>query len=258
MGAVGKVASAASAKRPRTDCAGLGAGAYPAAMQACVLALILLDSAYNWLLYECSSVQKPTVPGASAVPHPHVYFTLFAGPWEPALNGTNLPRLVARFVGDAPAAPQQVKHLACNPLLQLFIARWQETELYFGAVQVCPDDLLPSGLGADGNIQGDEPQTLKRGDPACEALQARWRESVRTFACRMYAFAVPTAEAIAVLKRHCPLVEVGAGTGYWASLVRQAGGDVTALDSQPPDSGARPPARETSEVPVALRLRDIA
>lgn len=242
--AVGKVASAASTKRLRPDSAGMGAVTRPALIQPCVLALMLLDSAYNWLLYECSHAQKPGVPGASAIPPPHEYFTLFAGPWDPTLDCTTLPPLVARFLGDVPAVPQQGAQPACNPLLQLFMARWQETELYFGAIHVCPEDLAPSGLGSSAPIQGDEPQTLKNGDPVCWELQARWRESVRTFACRMYAFAVPTTKAIAVLKRHCPMVEVGAGTGYWASLVREAGGDITALDCQPTDSGVHTSAQE--------------
>jgi hypothetical protein len=49
-----------------------------------------------------------------------------------------------------------------------------------------------------------------------------------------YAWAVPSTEAIELLVRHSPLVEMGAGTGYWAWLVRQAGGDVVAYDRYPP------------------------
>jgi hypothetical protein len=49
-----------------------------------------------------------------------------------------------------------------------------------------------------------------------------------------FAWAVPTTEAIALLLDHAPLVEMGAGTGYWAWLVRQAGGDILAFDRYPP------------------------
>jgi len=49
-----------------------------------------------------------------------------------------------------------------------------------------------------------------------------------------YAWAIPTREAIEVLLQHTPLVEMGAGTGYWAWLVRQAGGDILAFDRYPP------------------------
>jgi len=49
-----------------------------------------------------------------------------------------------------------------------------------------------------------------------------------------YAWAIPSQEAVELLVRHSPLVEMGAGTGYWAWLVRQAGGDVLAFDRYPP------------------------
>jgi hypothetical protein len=49
-----------------------------------------------------------------------------------------------------------------------------------------------------------------------------------------YAWAIPTTEAIELLLRFAPLVEMGAGTGYWAWLVRQAGGDILAFDRYPP------------------------
>lgn len=51
-----------------------------------------------------------------------------------------------------------------------------------------------------------------------------------TFAC-----AVPSAEALdAVAGLKTPVVEIGAGTGYWAALLEQRGVDVVALDVAPP------------------------
>lgn len=45
-----------------------------------------------------------------------------------------------------------------------------------------------------------------------------------------YSWAVPDDKAIRTLLKHSPVVEMGAGTGYWAYLLRAAGGDVVAYD----------------------------
>lgn len=44
-------------------------------------------------------------------------------------------------------------------------------------------------------------------------------------------YAIPCREAIDLLAKR-PLLEIGAGTGYWAALIREAGGDVIATDSE--------------------------
>jgi hypothetical protein len=63
----------------------------------------------------------------------------------------------------------------------------------------------------------------------------------RRVACvRRYAFGVPNAAALAALGRHGPIVELGAGTGYWAYLLRRRGVDVVAYDLAPPDRAANP------------------
>ena len=50
-----------------------------------------------------------------------------------------------------------------------------------------------------------------------------------------FAHAVPSAEALdAVAALDTPVVEIGAGTGYWAALLEQRGVDVVALDATPP------------------------
>jgi len=45
-----------------------------------------------------------------------------------------------------------------------------------------------------------------------------------------YAWAVPNEEAIEILLKYSPIVEIGCGTGYWASLIEQSGGEVAAYD----------------------------
>lgn len=49
-----------------------------------------------------------------------------------------------------------------------------------------------------------------------------------------FGFAIPCREAIQAAVAAGPLVELGAGTGYWSALIRNAGGDVLACD---PDDG---------------------
>ncbi len=50
----------------------------------------------------------------------------------------------------------------------------------------------------------------------------------------LYAWAVPTPEIIKYIAKFSPIVEIGAGTGYWAALLRQEGAKVYAYDKNPP------------------------
>ena len=54
----------------------------------------------------------------------------------------------------------------------------------------------------------------------------------------IYAYAIPSPETLAWATRVCdgrPVVEVGAGRGYWAALLSSAGVEIEAYDSSPPD-----------------------
>jgi lysine-specific demethylase/histidyl-hydroxylase NO66 len=61
------------------------------------------------------------------------------------------------------------------------------------------------------------------------AIEARfdWRTSL----CAYFAWAVPNEAALAALVALGSLLELGAGTGYWAHLLRKAGADVAAYDA---------------------------
>jgi hypothetical protein len=63
-------------------------------------------------------------------------------------------------------------------------------------------------------------------------LPARRRELAAVFSC-----AIPDKAALATVARHGPLLECGAGTGYWAALLADGGCDVLASDASP-SSGA--------------------
>ena len=67
-----------------------------------------------------------------------------------------------------------------------------------------------------------------------EQHQARHRLSHR------YSWAIPTEPALAALAGLSPILEVGAGTGYWAALRHGRGARVTALDLHPVEDGKQP------------------
>lgn len=55
----------------------------------------------------------------------------------------------------------------------------------------------------------------------------------------LFSWAIPTGEAIELLARYGPLVECGAGMGYWSALLHARKADVIAYDSTPPGRTAR-------------------
>jgi len=57
---------------------------------------------------------------------------------------------------------------------------------------------------------------------------------VRDYATLKYSWAVPNQAAIDIIAAQ-PVLEVGAGRGYWANRVKQAGGDIIATDMFPPE-----------------------
>lgn len=68
---------------------------------------------------------------------------------------------------------------------------------------------------------------------ACRKSVVSWFEARDAFV-HEYSWAIPSEAALVVLTRHAPLVELGAGTGFWAKLLRERGVDVEAFDLAPP------------------------
>lgn len=53
-----------------------------------------------------------------------------------------------------------------------------------------------------------------------------------------FAFSIPTIGVIDEIATRSPLVEIGAGGGYWARCLREAGADIIAYDRRPPGEEA--------------------
>jgi hypothetical protein len=68
-----------------------------------------------------------------------------------------------------------------------------------------------------------------------EAVEARCHE--RTSLCAYLAWSVPTPAALDALSTLGPLLEVGAGTGYWATLLTARGVDIVAIDQADSQDG---------------------
>jgi hypothetical protein len=56
---------------------------------------------------------------------------------------------------------------------------------------------------------------------------------VRLALVQVFAFAIPNEQALSKIAEYGPVLEVGAGTGYWAALLRSRGIDVIAVDLYP-------------------------
>lgn len=64
------------------------------------------------------------------------------------------------------------------------------------------------------------------------SLSKQWL--VRDRFVREYSFAIPCEEAVSLIARRSPeIIELGAGTGFWAHLLAMAGVSIVATDSEP-------------------------
>ena len=218
---------------------------------AALVACAKLDEAYYALYYHS------IVNGIHTVPQPHVYFTAIADAHPHGReNEVRMSRAVGTrqefrrlrvwdarkhmTMGGRDGGQAAACHAAMNPLLAVLWARWRESATLIHARGVASakarefQRAVSLSDPTKRDVDGMPPS------PPCTASIQAWRDSSRVWACRIYSFAVPNAQSLRRLASLSPIVEVGAGTGYWASLLRARGAIVAAFDATGRDQPGTP------------------
>jgi hypothetical protein len=86
------------------------------------------------------------------------------------------------------------------------------------------------------NVRPSLRSALVRDDEFTRSLETAASEDALLTLAQRYAYVVPASSVLDLLAELGPLVEMGAGTGYWASKLRSAGVDVIAFDQAPVDA----------------------
>jgi len=74
-----------------------------------------------------------------------------------------------------------------------------------------------------------------RGEEKDQDRRFQWfmlQQRARLITMKRWAHAVPDRDAVAALVALSPIVEMGAGSGYWAGILARAGADVIAYDDR--------------------------
>lgn len=131
-----------------------------------------------------------------------------------------------------------------NPLFETWVGlneslTYQRTLTYFET-----DPFLP-GEAAKPRVPSNAPDSIWRAHFDEEMAVRRCRQEL----VQRFSWAVPSPCAIRRLVELGPIVEVGAGLGYWARCVADAGGEIVATDSKGDDrSGYHPEPFEFFDV----------
>ena len=126
-----------------------------------------------------------------------------------------------------------------NPLFELYKARMKETvQLFYTSGWFKQGSVQKQHIEAIRAYRSSKQQQEEHETPAAKTL-VMWRDSCRDFPCNIYAYASITSPMLTKMKDVLVsngiegLIEVGAGTGYIAHLIKQAGLSIEALDIAP-------------------------
>lgn len=116
-------------------------------------------------------------------------------------------------------------------------SRLEDLRVEGDAGRILPDwRFRPAVLYVEGIDMKDCVEKMFEEPMGCSEAQdvirsiSRFDYMARDEAVKRYSFAVPCSEAVRALVKLSPLVEVGAGGGYWAGILKKAGADVIATD----------------------------
>ena len=189
---------------------------------ACLQLMASLDSIYGELLVAA-------IDNGISLPDPRLYLESLCGQTDNCVvSGASAKS------GSSNGSAASDSHIK-NPLLRYLELRSIEAE----ALNI--QQLSKSAADLEGLGPGPNEGTMRGTDPlSCSTVRAWWH-AVRFRVAAWSAFACPNDQAINALRafsKGCGLIEMGAGVGYWALLLRNAGIDVLAYDKLPPSSSS--------------------
>jgi hypothetical protein len=207
--------------------------------------VILADSMY-WEMYHFSSVGKLGLEKKFSIPPPDLYFERFSHKHS-VIQSRNLYTFIhgvagrrvlrdleRRCDGDL-LQPEDLSAKSENILIRLWRIKWRETVELFYPSDFLKEDyttLLEETVKRAARAKrkhakhAESGEYLARGDehleePVCFDLLQRWRDVCRDWPCVIFAYAIPNKLALERLRSLSPIVEIGAGTGWWAHTIQQ-------------------------------------
>jgi hypothetical protein len=173
---------------------------------------------------------------------------------DATIPSTNAGSIGGMLTGATSASVPFDNPMLRNPLLMLSQWLLQARPHTVGKVyekgtvftSLADDDRMWLQSRSYATLQGEDMEQMCLGHQAPPNVFVAWEQQIvsseypsyRTLAqspiTRGFSLSVPSEEALAALKHCGPLCELGAGTGYWAALLRSRGADVVAYDLMPP------------------------
>ena len=181
---------------------------------ACIILISSLDAIYGELLVAA-------VDAGVILPDPRLYLESLCGETDNCFSSSSSSSSSSNNSSDT---------YHSNPLFRYLELRTIEAAL-LNIPLLCSAAVEFEGLSA-----GDDEGTMRGKDPLCSNAVRAWRRTARFRVAAWAAFACPSMLAITSLKdfsHGLGVVEVGAGVGYWALMLRNARVDVLAYDKQP-------------------------
>jgi hypothetical protein len=232
---------AAKAWRNRRDGA-------PSDFDTIVRVIIASDAFYYRLYYLQLTASIPIREAETHIPHPTSYFVADLLCWDTVAGsryvrkllkrddcGGKIPEIVKNYsAASAPSASSD------HPLTLLKSSRFAETLLLFGDWSKDPQtkrDFARAVKAATFNPQSlsnlSEDAFYDMHECPAPRLLMGWRDVCRDYSCNLYAYATLGPDSIADVKSLCAsagIIEVGAGTGYYAQVFQTVGINVKPSD----------------------------
>ena len=157
-------------------------------------------------------------------------------------NAHVLKALVAHFhVGDEPnwleALHARLMEAVPAALLRLYPHGVQPTDEEFQVMTAVAHDPGTEPVGRGDLHQRVLKPYRERGHVVVGRPMRHYQVLIQGVIEHAVGFAIPTREALDAILKHASsrgIVEMGAGTGYWAAMLRDHGADVVAFDRDPP------------------------